>query len=57
MKGVVYYDNFNCIVNRSPDISDSIYRMRLDGINTFGRCGDCGLNYRVDCKSDTQEEG
>ena len=55
MKGVVYYDNFNCIVNRNPDISDSFYRMRLDGINTFGRCDNCNLDYCIDCEGNKKE--
>ena len=55
MKGVVYYDNCNCIVNRNPDISDSFYRMRLDGINTFGRCDNCNLDYRIDCEGNKKE--
>ena len=55
MKGVVYYDNFNCIVNRNPDILDSYYFMRLDGINTFGRCDNCNLDYRIDCEGNKKE--
>ena len=55
MKGVVYYDNFNNIVNRNPDFLDNFYRMRLDGINTFGRCDNRNLDYCDDCKGNKKE--
>lgn len=55
MKGVVYYDNFNSIVNRNFDILDCIYCMRLDGINTFSRCDNRDLDYRIDCEGNKKE--
>ena len=55
MKGVVYYDNFNCIVNRNPDFLDNFYRMRLDGINTFSRCDNSNLDYYDDCEGNKKE--
>lgn len=55
MKGVVYYDNFNCIVNRNPDFLDNFYRMRLDGINTFSRCDNSNLDYCDDCEGNKKE--
>lgn len=56
MKGVVYYDNFNCIVNRSPDIPDCVYCMWLDGANSIGRCYNRNLDHSVDCESNKKEE-
>ena len=55
MKGVVYYDNFNNIVNRNPDFLDNFYRMRLDGINTFSRCDNRNLDYCDDCEGNKKE--
>ena len=57
MKGVVYYDNFNSIVNRNFDILDRIYCMRLDGAYTISRYNNRDPNYRINCEGDTQEEG
>jgi hypothetical protein len=30
--------------------------MRLDGINTFGGCDNCNLDYRVDREGNQKEE-
>ena len=57
MKGVVYYGNFNCIVNRNFDILDCIYCVRLDGAYTVSRRNNRDLDYCVDCESNTQEKG
>ena len=57
MKGVVYYDNFNCIVNRNFDILDCIYCVRLDGAYTVSRFNNRDLDYCVDCEGNTQEKG
>lgn len=57
MKGVVYYDNFNSIVNRNFDILDRIYCMRLDGAYTISRYNNRDPDYRINCEGDTQEEG
>ena len=55
MKGVIFYDNFNNIVNRNPDFLDNFYRMRLDGINTFSRCDNRNLDYCDDCEGNKKE--
>lgn len=57
MKGVVYYDNFNSIVNRNFDILDRIYCMRLDGAYTISRYNNRDPDYRINREGDTQEEG
>ena len=57
MKGVVYYDNFNSIVNRNFDILDRIYCMRLDGTYTISRYNNRDPDYRINREGDTQEEG
>lgn len=55
MKGVVYYDNFNCIVNRNFDILDSIHCVRLDGAYTVSRRNNRDLDYCVDCEGNKKE--
>ena len=55
MKGVVYYDNFNCIVNRNFDILDSIHCVRLDGAYTVSRRNNRDLDYRIDCEGNKKE--
>ena len=55
MKGVVYYDNFNCIVNRNFDILDSIHCVRLDGAYTVSRRNNRNLDYYDDCEGNKKE--
>ena len=55
MKGVVYYGNFNCIVNRNFDILDCIYCVRLDGAYTVSRHNNRDLDYCVDCEGNKKE--
>ncbi len=55
MKGVIFYDNFNCIVNRNPDILDCVYCMRLDGAYSVSRYNNRDPDYCVDCEVNKKE--
>ena len=55
MKGVVYYDHINNIVNRNPDILDSYYFMRLDGAYSVSRYNNRDPDYCVDCEGNKKE--
>ena len=55
MKGVVYYDNFNNIVNRNPDFLDNADMLWLGGYYTGIRhhyrnisdCVNCQVNQKM----------
>ena len=55
MKGVVYYDHINNIVNCNPDILDSYYFMRLDGAYSVSRYNNRDPDYCVDCEGNKKE--
>lgn len=55
MKGVIFYDNFNCIVNRNPDNLDCVYCMWLDGAYSISRYNNRNPNHCVDCESNKKE--